>query len=89
MFHTITIAATECVMKMLGRQKLDKPIMLGLGDKFVLTYVEIDGVVRTERTTSLAVVVPHRAITVDAAVLFETEIDGRYAVGAMVLEAKS
>jgi hypothetical protein len=75
-------------MKMLGRQKLDKPIVLGVGDKFVMTYVEIDGVVRTERTTALAVVVPHRAITVDQAVMFETEIDGRYAVGTMVLEAK-
>ena len=88
MFHTITIAATECVMKFLGRQKLDKPIMLGLGDKFVINYVEINGVVRTEHSVSLGILVPHRAITVDHAVIFETEVDGHYAVGAMVVEAK-
>ena len=88
MFHTITIAATECVMKFLGRQKFDQPIMLALGDKFVINYIEINGVVRTERSVSLGILVPHRAITVDHAVIFETEVDGRYAVGAMVLEAK-
>ena len=88
MFHTITIAATECVIQMLGRRRLDKPIMMALGDQFVMNYVEINGVVRTECPTLLATIVPRRAILVDQAVLFETKIDGRYAVGAMVLEAK-
>jgi hypothetical protein len=61
---------------------------MALGDQFVMNYVEINGVVRTEHPTLLATIVPRRAILVDHAVMFETEIDGQYALGAMVVEAK-
>jgi hypothetical protein len=73
-------------MKVLGRKVLDRPIILGAGDRFVMSYVEVDGVVRTERVTAFAVIMPSRAITVDEAVLIEAEIDGKYAVGGLLLE---
>lgn len=73
-------------MKILGRKVLDRPIILADGDRFVMSYIEVDGVVRTERVTAFAVVSPTRAITVDEAVLIEAEIDGKYAVGGLLLE---
>ena len=76
-------------MQIIGRMKLAKPIILAAGDELVMNYIEIDGVVRYERSVTFAVIVPHRPITVTEAVLFETYHDGRYAMGAMVLEAKT
>jgi hypothetical protein len=73
-------------MRILGRKLLDRPVILGAGDRLAMSYVEVDGVVRTERVTTFAVVVPSRAITVDEAVLIETEVGGRYAVGGLLLE---
>lgn len=75
-------------MKILSRTKLPKPIILAAGDKLVMSYVEIDGVVRHEHETSFAVITPHRAITVDEAVLFEIEHEGRYMIGGLLVEVK-
>lgn len=74
-------------MHVIGRVKLENPIIMANGDRLRLVYVEINGVVRVERPTTFAVIKPDRAITVTEAVLFEQEFDGRYALGAMLLEA--
>jgi hypothetical protein len=74
-------------MKILRRRPLQKPIILAAGDKLIMSYVEIDGVVRTERVTTFAVISPHRSIRVEEAVLVEGEVDGRYAIGGLVIEA--
>jgi hypothetical protein len=74
-------------MQIIGRVKLPEPIILATGDELTLNYIEIEGVVRYERAVRFAVIRPHRPITVTEAVLFETHHDGRYAIGAMVLEA--
>lgn len=73
-------------MKILNRKKLDRPIMLGAGDTLRIAYVEIDGVVRHEHETEIATVVPRRRVTADTALLVETEIDGRYAIGGLLVE---
>lgn len=73
-------------MKILGRKVLGRPIIMADGDRVVMSYIEIDGVVRTEKVTAFAVVAPTRAITVDEAVLIEAEIDGKYAVGGLLIE---
>ena len=75
-------------MRVLGRKKLDRPIILGAGDSLVMSYVEVDGVVRNEKVTRFVVIKPQRAVTVDETVLFESEFEGRFVVGAMLLEVK-
>lgn len=73
-------------MRIIGRKKLDKPIMLAKGDRLTLNYVEVDGVIRTERSTIFAAIIPWRPITVDQVVMVETELDGSYAVGGLLVE---
>ncbi len=76
-------------MRVIARKKLDKPIMLGAGDQLIMSYVEIDGVVRNYKVSQFAVVKPYRAVTVDEALLVEAEFEGRYIVGGMLVEAKA
>lgn len=73
-------------MRIIGRKKLDRPIMLAKGDRLTLNYVEVDGVIRTERSTIFAAIIPWRPITVDQVVMVETELDGSYAVGGLLVE---
>lgn len=73
-------------MRIIGRKKLDRPIMLAKGDRLTLNYVEIDGVIRTEKSTIFAAIIPWRPITVDQVVMVETELDGSYAVGGLLVE---
>lgn len=75
-------------MRLILRRELDRPIMLGLGDRLAISYVEIEGVVRHEHETTIAIVKPHRAITVTEVATFETEFEGRKGYVAMLLEKK-
>lgn len=73
-------------MHVIGRVKLEDPIIMAEGDLLRLAYISIDGVVRFERNTTFAILRPGRPVTVTEAVLFEREFEGRYAIGAMLLE---
>lgn len=73
-------------MRVLSQRTLPRPVILAASDKLVMTYVEVEGVVRHERETTLGVVAPSRQITVDQAVLFEMEMEGRYIIGAVLVE---
>lgn len=74
-------------MRVLRRRPLPKPIILAAGDKLIMSYTEVDGVVRTERVTTFAVITPHRSIRVEEAVLVEGELDGQYVIGGLLVEA--
>lgn len=73
-------------MKVLSHSKLSRPVLLAASDKLVMSYVEVDGVVRHERETVLGVVAPSRQVAVDQAVLFEDEFEGRYVIGVILTE---
>jgi hypothetical protein len=76
----------DSTMKILERRKLKKTIILAAGDQAVVSYREIDGVVRTERMTTLVMIDPPRSIRVNEALLVETLVDGVYAIGALLVE---
>jgi hypothetical protein len=80
------IMAGNGTMKILSRKKLSKTIILAGDDSLVMAYREINGVVRTERMTTFAVISPPRSVRVNAALLVETVIDGAYAIGALLVE---
>lgn len=75
-------------MKVIRRRMLSKRIILGAGDEMTLTYVEIDGVVRNVKETTIAKMIPYRGTLVDEALIVEGEFEGRYMIGTMLLEAK-
>lgn len=73
-------------MKILSRHRLKRTIILAAGDKLTMNYVEVDGVVRTERMTSFAVIAPEHSVRVNEAVLIECLVDGAHAIGALLIE---
>jgi hypothetical protein len=73
-------------MKIMSRQELPKPLILAAGDTMALHYVEVDGVVRHEKITTIAVMRPSRAITITETIVVRTMIEGRLAIGVMMIE---
>lgn len=61
---------------------------MAIGDSLTMTYVEVDGVVRNEKTTKFATIIPERPITVDRVVMVETYIKDAYVVGALLVERR-
>ena len=73
-------------MKMKLGRKFDPPLILAAGDFIRLEYIMVDGVVRHERYTTIAGMTPDRQMIIDESVVYETEIEGRRAIGVMLLE---
>lgn len=69
----------------LGR-KFNPPLILAAGDFIRLDYVTVDGVVRHERSTTIAGMAPDREMVVVESVVYESEIHGRRAIGVMLIE---
>ncbi len=69
--------------------KFDPPLRLAAGDSITMNYVMVDGVVRHERHVVLGGMMPDRETIVDEAVMFETEVRGRRAIGVMLLERQT
>lgn len=75
-------------IRMLRRLLLPEKILLGAGDQIRLTYIEINGVVRTERTIEIAKMMPYRSTLVNEALMVEGEVYGRYVMGVLLAEAE-
>lgn len=70
-------------MEILDRRKIDT-IVLGVGDRLVLTHKDTQSETLLAKTTITAT----HAMTIDEALLFATEFEGRRALGGMVLETR-
>jgi hypothetical protein len=76
-------------MILIGRHSLERPLILATWDRLTMSYIEVDGVVRTERRTDYAILKVPRVIIATEVALFESEFEGRYMVGGMLIERAS
>jgi hypothetical protein len=70
--------------KQLARSKLRYPIHLCVGDSISVTHTDENG----EKILCHTTVAEEHSMTVDEALIFAAEYEGRRALGGMVLEQK-